>query len=209
MAGYDNTYSRLVGLLKILLPLIALAILSTLFLVSQRADPDRAIPYSEVEVAAILREQRIDRPDYASVTSDGTAITIAAESARPDATDRVSASTLRARLETPDGGILSLEAETGMINTSGARADLSGGVRIATSTGYVIDTEQISAMFDTTGLETAGEIRATGPLGTLRAGTMQLTRLPATAAQKAAYVLVFKKGVHLLYQPKPNQGGRQ
>lgn len=206
MAIYDNTYSRIVGLLKIVLPLIALAILSTLFLVSQRADPERAIPYSDVEVAAILREQRIDRPDYAGVTSDGTAITMAAASARPDSPDRVTAEALRARLETPDGGVLSLEAREGLIDTGTSRADLSGGVRIITSTGYIIETEDLSTALDATNVQTGGEIRATGPMGTLRAGQMRLRQ--ATPAEEVAYVLVFSQGVHLIYQPQPTQGGK-
>ncbi|NCO20643.1 MAG: hypothetical protein GW905_01220 [Rhodobacterales bacterium] len=208
MAGYDNTHSRLVAWLKVVLPLIALAILSTLFLVSQRTDPQRAIPYSDVEVAAILREQRIDKPDYAGVTSDGSAITMAADSARPDTADSVTASALRLRLETPDGGVLSVESGRGQIDTLGGRADMSDGVRIVTSTGYIIETKSLSAALNAADVESGGEITARGPMGQLVAGQMQL-RADTSEENTRRYVLVFQAGVHLIYTPHPTQGGGQ
>ena len=45
MAATDR-YSRLVFRLKVALPLVALAILSTLFFVAESLDPDAAIPYA-------------------------------------------------------------------------------------------------------------------------------------------------------------------
>ncbi|WP_226779865.1 hypothetical protein [Oceaniglobus trochenteri] len=207
MASYDNFHSRLVAWLKVVLPLVALAILSTLFLVSRKADPERAIPYSEVEVAAILREQRIESPDYSGMTRDGTAITMAAESARPDTAERVTARTLRARVETPDGGILAMTAGSGVIDTAAQRADMEGGVRIETSTGYVIDTAGLSAALDATDVETTGAITARGPMGDLEAGQMALRQ--GDGGEGPAYVLVFKGGVHLIYRPQPTQGGGQ
>ena len=41
MTMYDNSYSRFVALTKVILPIIALGILSTLFLFSRDIDPDR------------------------------------------------------------------------------------------------------------------------------------------------------------------------
>ena len=55
-------WSRLVAALKVLLPLAALAILSTLFLVSNRINPEDALPYADVDVEARLREPRITAP---------------------------------------------------------------------------------------------------------------------------------------------------
>ncbi|WP_108483743.1 hypothetical protein [Oceaniglobus ichthyenteri] len=211
MARFDNRYSRLVAWLKVILPLTALAILSTLFLVSKKADPTRAIPYSEVEVAAILREQRIDRPDYSGVTRDGTAITMAATSARPETTDSVSAEQLRLRLETRDGGILDLTAGTGLVDTGRQQADLTDGVKILTSTGYAIETQGVSARLDITDVFSEGEISAQGPMGQLNAGQMQLKQHPApgSAEDGPSYVLVFNQGVRLIYQPNATQGGGQ
>ncbi len=45
-----DRYSRMVALLKVSLPLIALGILSTLFLVSRAVDPPMTIPFADSEV---------------------------------------------------------------------------------------------------------------------------------------------------------------
>lgn len=202
MATYDNSYSRWVAWLKVLLPLIALGILSTLFLVSRQTDPESAIPYSEVEVAAILREQRIERPDYSGVTDDGAALTLAADTARPGDATGMAAQGLRARLESPDGGVVSLRAETGVIDTTGRQARMEGGVRMLTSTGYVIETEGFTAALDVTDLRSTGEISAIGPPGRLTAGEMRLTRHSGSR-----YLIVFNDRVRLVYEPDQTQGG--
>lgn len=67
MAAFDNSYSRIIFWLKIALPLLALAVLSTLFLFSPRVDIDGALPYSEVDVEQLAREQRLTQPEYTSV----------------------------------------------------------------------------------------------------------------------------------------------
>jgi lipopolysaccharide export system protein LptC len=73
-----NRYSRLVGGLKVVLPIAALALLSTLFLLSDPPDPDRALPYAEVDVAQLARELRLTQPRFAGVLPDGREITLVA-----------------------------------------------------------------------------------------------------------------------------------
>nr|WP_232014486.1 hypothetical protein [Cereibacter sphaeroides] len=79
----DNLHSRLVSWLKVVLPLAALAILSTLFLVARTINPDDAIPYADVDVADRVREPRITAPTWAGITSDGAALSVEAAAARP------------------------------------------------------------------------------------------------------------------------------
>ncbi|MGB3251218.1 MAG: hypothetical protein WBB13_18855, partial [Tabrizicola sp.] len=74
MARVDR-HTRLVGWLKVALPLTALAILSTLFLVARRIDPEAALPYAEVDVEDLAREPRMTAPTYAGTTEDGAALT--------------------------------------------------------------------------------------------------------------------------------------
>ena len=42
-----DRYSRMIAFLKVLLPLMALALLSTLFLLSQNTEPMASIPFAE------------------------------------------------------------------------------------------------------------------------------------------------------------------
>lgn len=202
MSVYDNSYSRFVSLAKIVLPLAALAMLSTLFLVARTVDPTRSIPFADIDVNELAREQRISAPNYSGVTRDGSAISIAATTARPDPDNdhRVSATDLRAHLETQGGGIYELSSLSGLIDTQEGQAVLGGGVIITTPTGYRITSEEITTALERTEIESAGPVKAEGPAGTLEAGSMRLA--PADDdSPEAGYLLVFNNGVKLVYTP--------
>jgi lipopolysaccharide export system protein LptC len=194
-----DTHSRVVGWLKVALPLMALAILSTLFLLSDRIDPEDALPYAEVDVEELAREPRMTAPTYAGMTSDGAALSLTAAEARP-ATEGASATAagLRLELATPDGGKTELLAATAVMDEVARQLVLSGGVTVTTSTGYRLETTEVAAKLDRSGLESRAPVTATGPAGDLRADRMVLSQDIQTPG---AYLLVFKGGVRLVYQP--------
>lgn len=202
MARFDNSYSRFVAWLKIILPLLALAILSTMFLISRTVDPSQTIPFAEVDPKELASDQRISGPNYSGVTRDGSAISLSAETARPIGTDPtgLSAQLLNAKIETSGGVEIDILATDGNVDTANKVATLSGGVRLTTSTGYDIGTEQIQARLDVTNISTAGPVIATGPFGRVEAGHMQLTRSPESPNGED-YLLVFNGGVKLVYEP--------
>lgn len=195
----DNLHSRLVALLKVVLPLAALAILSTLFLVSQGVDPEHAIPYAEVDVADRLREPRVTDAAYAGMTEDGAALTVNAADARPGVAgtpDGGRATEVTARMETPDGGVTDLVAGVGRMDAEAGKVVLSDGVVLTSSTGYVVEMAGVSMATDRTALDSDGAVQAVGPLGTLNAGTLHI------GMSGTGYVVVFKDGVRLIYQPR-------
>lgn len=201
MATYDNTYSRVVAWLKVLLPVIALVLLSTMFLISRTIDPSRAIPFANVDVEGLVRDQRISAPAFSGVTQDGAALSIKAETARPlpDKAEGLSAEVLTARIETPDGARVDIEAAEALVDGATNLLTMSGGVVVTTSTDYRIEMEGMTSRLDRTDLESDGAVRATGPLGTLDAGQAQIAPVNRGAA---TYLLVFKDGVKLVYVPK-------
>jgi lipopolysaccharide export system protein LptC len=198
MARADR-HTRVVGWLKVVLPLAALAILSTLFLVARRIDPEAALPYAEVDVEELAREPRMTAPTYAGTTSDGASVTLSAEEARPAAEGSpAQAAGLRLDLATPDGGRTELVAADARMDDTAKELVLSGGVTVTTSTGYRLETAEVAARLDRTGLESRAPVRATGPAGEITAEGMVLSQDNRTPG---AYVLVFKGGVRLVYQP--------
>ena len=58
-----DRHTRVVGWLKLALPLAALVILSTLFLVADRIDPEDALPYAKVDVEGLARAPRMTAPE--------------------------------------------------------------------------------------------------------------------------------------------------
>ena len=198
MAGADR-HTRVVGWLKVALPLAALAILSTLFLVARRIDPEAALPYAEVDVQDLAREPRMTAPTYAGTTRDGGALTLRADEARPAAEGaEASAAAIRLELDTPDGARTELSAATARMDSAAQEVVLSGGVTVTTSAGYRLETEEVAARLDRTGLESRAPVTATGPAGEIRADHMELRQENPT---QASYVLVFNGGVRLVYRP--------
>jgi lipopolysaccharide export system protein LptC len=200
-ARSDNLHSRLVFWLKILLPLAALVLLSTLFLVSRGIRPEDAIPYAEGDIADQLRSPRLSTPDFAGVTADGAAISLKAAEVRlaPDGAGvPAEVQDLTGLVETPDGVRTELSAHSVQLDPPSNRMILGGGVKIASSSGYRIATPELSVALDRTSLSATGAITATGPAFSLTAGEMQLGLADGTPG---TYLLVFKGGVRMVYQP--------
>lgn len=200
MVTADNAYSRFVFWLKVLLPLGALAILSTLFLVAETLDPDKAIPYADVDVEKLIREQGITKPAFGGVTQSGARISMSADSVRPDEANqqRFLGEELVALVELPKGTRIDVASPIGFINSETREAVLDGGARLVTSQGYTIETERLTTRYDIVRAESAGTVFATGPGGQITAGRMTLDRDP----ESGDYLLVFKDGVRLIYHPQ-------
>jgi lipopolysaccharide export system protein LptC len=183
------------------LPLLALAILSTLFLFSRKIDPADAIPFAEVDIADRVREPRLTNPTWAGVTDDGAALTITASEARPQQanTAGASAAELVVDLRAPDGSTARLVAAQGVLDTARNALVADGGVTITTSSGYELRTDALIAALDRTSLVSETAVEGDSPAGHLTAGAMDLHH-----ASDGSYVLLLKNGVKLLYRPTGN-----
>ncbi|MCU0801089.1 MAG: hypothetical protein MUD11_04820 [Rhodobacteraceae bacterium] len=195
-----DLHSRIVAWAKVILPLAALVILSTLFLFARAIDPEDAIPYAEVDVAERVREPRLTAPTYSGVTSDGAAVSFRATEARPtDANGAATARMMQVQLATPDGGQADLTAAYGAYHADRGLVTLEGGVTLTTTTGFRIETEAIEARLDRTGLMARSAIAADAPMGRITAAGMTLQPVPDTGE----YVMVFTGRVRLTYLPAP------
>ena len=194
----DDSWSWFVAGARIVLPLTALALLSMLFLVSDRVDPTDPIPYADIDLAELAREPRLTAPQFAGVTQDGAALTFSATGARPEAgVQGASATDVVARLQSPGGFVADITARLASLDPVATVLRLSGDVRLVTSAGYSISTEQLVLATDRSRIESLGAVLAEAPFGRLDAGSMDLR----AEAEGAPYLLVFNGGVKLIYQP--------
>jgi lipopolysaccharide export system protein LptC len=197
--GRDNLHSTLVVWLKILLPLAALAVLSTLFMVSHHVNPEDAIPYADVNVEDRLREPRLTGATFAGMTQDGAAVTLKAAEATPSvagSTTPGQAKGLAGRIETPDGVQTNVTSPLGQLDQAAKVVTLSGGVNLQNSAGYTMQTDSLTLALDRTRLESAGTVTSTAPFGRITAGKLLMTR-----ADDGTHKLDFTGGVRLIYQP--------
>ncbi len=198
MPVYNDSYSTFIAWAKIILPLLALAILSTVFLVAHKIDPTQAIPFGDIDVDELAREQRVTAPNYAGVTRDGAAISVAAKTARPKlgGDPGLLVDGLNAVIETQAGARFDLSASTGNFDSAAETAAFQGEVTLLTSSGYAITSQEILVSLAETSLQSPNQVIAEGPIGHLSAGAATIHY------QNDQYLLVFKEGVKLVYDPK-------
>ncbi|MDX2483551.1 MAG: hypothetical protein QNK42_07810 [Pseudodonghicola sp.] len=194
-----DRYSRFVAYLKVILPLAALALLSTLFLLSSGSDPEVTLPFARQEIEERVRAQQITAPFFSGTTSDGDEITVSARLARPFGSGGLAeAEELHARMKMAQGGLIVLRSDTGAVDPATDAAQFVGGVEITTSTGFVVRTERLDATIDTFRASSPGEVRALGPVGDLTAGQMEIgAKNPGEPMH-----MIFKNGVKLIYDPQ-------
>ena len=200
MPWSDNLYSRLVAWLKVILPLAALAILSTLFLLSRNIDPTTTIPFTTIDLRERAASQQVTAPEFAGATEDGDLIAFRAVSARPDPerASRLYAETLEARIDLVSGSVITFRAAGGVVDEASDRAELSGDVIVTSSTGYTVTTDRLISGMRAIHAETPGPINGTGPPGEFSAGRMLIT---PGAEDDGSVQMLFTDGVKLLYDP--------
>ncbi|MEO0485555.1 MAG: hypothetical protein AAF092_06560 [Pseudomonadota bacterium] len=178
MARTTDTYSRIVGTLKVLLPLAALGALSTLFIFSGEVDPSQSLPYVELNVEELAARQRISAPYFAGVNEDGTAITIVGDAVapNPDDPDLFTVEAMRAAFETQDARTMTALAPQAVLDTGASTALFSGGTEVVTSAQLELRTDSVRVNLSDASLESLGPIEATGPFGQVTADQMILKR---------------------------------
>lgn len=195
-----DSYSRMVAWLKIVLPLAALALLSTLFLLSRAIDPTSSIPFADTEVQERMRDQQVTEPFYSGTTADGDQIAFMARrlTTLPNQPGSNRAEDISARINLVSGVEITMQSAVASIDISADLTRLSGEVILTTSNGYQVRSQELIARMSRLNVQSPGQISALSPMGDLTAGQMQLT----ASAPGAPAHLIFTNGVKLLYQPK-------
>lgn len=197
-----DRYSRMVAFLKVLLPLAALALLSTLFLISRSMNTEATIPFAAHEIEERMRGQQITAPFFSGTTAQGDEIAVTASIARPGgATSPAVATDLVAVIRMADGGRLTLRSESGEVQIDEDIASFIGNVEITSAAGLVVTTDLLNATISGISADSPGPVQAIGPIGTLNAGTMQMQ----TKTQGGALHMLFNNGVKLVYDPRKSE----
>lgn len=202
MAMGGMTYSRMIAWLKILLPLAALVLLSTLFLFARPSNPIATLPFAQVEIEEKLRSQGITEPYFAGQTTAGDLIALRAGSARPnpEALHLVNSDDVSVDITFPDGGIARFTSKSAVVNTDRQTADLAGDVEINSSTGFDLHTQQLSLNLLQGRARSDVIVHGSGPFGEFEAGSMVYSG--GSEGQNGQFR--FDNGVKLIYMPGSN-----
>jgi lipopolysaccharide export system protein LptC len=191
-------YSRLIAWLKILLPLGALVLLSTIFLYSRGTDPIATIPVLTGGADPTKAEQ-IGSPFYAGTTEGGQGLTLAARQAQFTGSENMgmNADDLRVVINVEDGNQIVIEALVGQMD-DGDQLRLRDGVTIQSSSGYTVRTDGLNAAIDRVDIESTDSVEADGPGLTLSAGKLRVQN----TNDASDIQLLFTEGVKLIYVPQ-------
>lgn len=193
-------YSRLVALMKVALPIGALALIAAIFL-SARDHGDLTDIFTPEELAQLGAGLRLDNPRFAGVTDKGEPFVVRADWALPD-----SAMPRVIELEAPvgeielnDGRTVSVEAATGLLDRVAETASLRGGVRLESSDGYLIETDRIRVDLGARTARAPGAVSVSGPRGSIEASSMRARSGPGGIAEGQIW---FENGVSLVFIPR-------
>lgn len=191
------TYSKIISWLKVLLPLAALALLSTMFLFARSVAPTSTIPFAEIDLQERIDDLQITAPFLAGKTVGGHDIRVTADAAKPDLEnpDLAQVSNLKANIEFEENQSVELISGAGEINGRALTAELFEDVQITSSNGYVFRSSALSLNLDAGTAISETEVTGTGPAGRFRAGAMELTAGDETSQGQ----FLFTNGVELLY----------
>ena len=153
-------------ILRIVLPLTAAALVVALFFPRIGGGSGGAFKLS-VDEALLAAGTRVENPRVTGLTADGATYAFKADVAKPDSIvpDVIDLEGIGGELTMPNGRTFTMRAATGRATQSSKTFQLDGGVSIATSDGYRIETYGVTANSAERVAESTGRILGFGPAG--------------------------------------------
>lgn len=194
-----RSYSRTVQWMKIALPIGAVLLIGTIFLVGR--DRFESTPTQQIiNAAALGAGLKLENPRFAGVTSDGNPFVVTALSALPDGAmpDRVELERPEAELRLDNGLSLTVESIAGEMFRAQERLNLDGEVILRTSDGYRADAPRVELDLAKRIAVLPDPVVATGPRGGVRADSLRIEQTGPTRNDMTA---VFTGNVHVTFTP--------
>ncbi|MBS0125666.1 LPS export ABC transporter periplasmic protein LptC [Thetidibacter halocola] len=198
MARRDGAYSRVIAWLKILLPMIALALLSSLFLLSRKSEPDMRVPFSDALSETDLGQENVRRASYAGMTERGDMLTMTAGTVRAVGDGNFEAEGIAARMTLLDGGEVTLDARRALMRQAEDDMVLSGDVLFRNDAGFELRTDSLTASINRIAAQSGGPVTGTGPGAIIEAGRMEIEAV----GKDDDLILRFSGGVRTVWQPE-------
>ena len=191
-------YSRFVRVVKFALPILAIAILSTVFLV-QREDPfDGQLVFSDNDRQALDDGLTISNPQITGTSTTG-GYRISAKSAVPDSANarEIRFTGLVATADRGGGRVVEITGDQGTAYVKSEVIVVRGNVVVTASDGFRAETERATADL-AAGYFQTGPVMAISPEGQIEAGGLRIER----GADSTKDFFFFEKGVKLVHHPE-------
>lgn len=209
--------SRLVTILKVGLPLVALAMLSALFFIQS---DDRleggALVFTKGDMDALGSGLRVTNPTLTGTSQRNDRFRFTADLVVPDAAPptRADMTRIAGEIELSDGPTVTLGAPAAALDIKQQHISLTGPVQIDTSDGYEMRTAAMTVDLNRGILEAKDSVESEGPLGRITSGSLRIeSGAPAkpgaagtgsAPARTNTHLIFFGNGVRVLYDPPDN-----
>lgn len=174
---FSHSYGRAVGWLKVLLPTLAVVLVSMIFIWPYLEEEGQRIIDAVISDAPVLPElMEVSQARYSGVGEDGQRYTLTAETVQQESMDAAMVEFLepRADISLSDGSWALISAERGTFDRDAQILELNSAVSLFHDLGYEFRTE--SATLDLLGGSAYGfdPISGQGPFGYVEADGFEL-----------------------------------
>ncbi len=197
MAMKHHHYTRLINLLKIGMPLVALAVLGTVFLITADDGFDPGFTFSPAEFSALESGNFLDNPLINGRTTKGDVFSLSADIIEPESRflRLLTATNLISNFNFASGEAAQISAQTALLDTQKNTLVFPDGAHIITSDGYEGTLQTLTANLRNG--EISGEmIDVTGPLGHISAEIFHISSIAKGSGGNR--VLSFEKAVKVM-----------
>jgi hypothetical protein len=195
----EDNYSRLIKITKIILPGIAVIILSVLFLLPDKRSTIQAFDNIDKSLLKIVQKAGIDKPSFRGTLASGSNLELYANEIVPKDKNNnlIEINEITARLELDPKIVATAYAKKGVINIEKQTAEMVGKVNVEGFNDITVEASDLKVFYDKAIAKTHQPVLMLGNFGMIRAGAAEFS----DQSQKSdiGYVLLFSDGVKMLY----------
>lgn len=193
-------YSRFVRIMKVMLPIVALSLVSMVILYSANGRDGETIRITATEMNEITTDRALVAPKLIGTDGRGQPFTVTAKGAsvEPGKARLMTIDEVKADITMQDRSWLQVGAVEGVLDVEGKTLDLNKAINIYSDRGYECHTERARYDFGSGTLRGDQPIKCQGPLGVIAAKRFEGMKDPG--------ILTFSGGVSTNYFPAARQG---
>jgi lipopolysaccharide export system protein LptC len=199
---FSRSYSRLVGVLKYVLPAAGLVIVALVVLWPElhHVQVDISNPAQRPTAGS---DGEIQNPRYSGVDEAQRPYTVWAKAAKQAADQVFDMNRPKGTLKLPSGLVIDLDADTGRLDRGAKSVHLSGDVTLRRSDGTTMVTDAADIDLADKGARSSSPVAAEGPFGTLSAGGFKVEQQGDVIIFTGPTKLTLKPGADKAFQGTP------
>lgn len=198
MSQSTHKYTRFVSFLKIVLPLIGIALLATVFLFTRDNSIEGGLRFSKADLESLETGISITNPRFSGSNVQGDTYDFSAKLVLPDAPKptKLLVSGMSGEISFVRGNRVELSAQQATIEIAKQTLQFTDGVNLVFSNGLRINTQSIMADLAAGEITTGDTITASSPMGNIEAGNLRVETLVVEGNEEKRMIW-FENGVKL------------